>query len=125
MRILIIGNNPHEIGGVANYTRPLAKKFTELGHDVFYFYSGAWDGRYNWLIRPYLKINKKDFPFECAELINSPNWTHNFGHPLLDINTPRTEKLFTKYLEKIRPDVVHVHSRMGLPASIIEIASKR
>ena len=30
MRILIIGNNPHEIGGVANYTRPLAKNLQNL-----------------------------------------------------------------------------------------------
>jgi glycosyltransferase involved in cell wall biosynthesis len=123
MRILIIGNDPHDVGGVANYTRPLASKFAELGHDVFCFYSGAWNKRYNWLFKPYLKVQKSDFPFECAELINSPNWTLNYGAPSLDMHAPQTEKLFRKYLRKKKPDVVHVHSRLGLPASIIEIAS--
>lgn len=124
MRILIIGNDPHDVGGVANYTRPLASKFSELGHSVFYFYSGAWNKKYNWLIKSYLKINRKDFLFECGELVNSPNWTHSFGYPLLDISIPQTEKLFIKYIKKIKPDVMHVNSRFGLPASIVEIASR-
>lgn len=123
MRILMVGNDPHDIGGVVNYTRPLALKFVEMGHKVFYFYSGAWNRRYNYLFRPYLRIHRRDFSFECAELMNSPNWTYNYGNPLLDIHAHQTEKLFVKYMEKIKPDVVHVHSRCGLPASLIEIAS--
>jgi len=125
MRILIVGNDPHEIGGVANYTRPLATSFARSGHSVFYFFSGAWQKKYNWLFKPYLRMERGDFPFECAELINSPNWTINSGRPLADIRNPQTEKIFLKYLRKTNPDVMHVHSRFGLPASIIEIAARR
>ena len=124
MKILMIGNDPRDVGGVANYTRPLAAEFARLGQTVFYFYSGAWNKKYNWLLRPYLRINTRDFPFECAELINSPNWTYNFNDPLLDLNAPRTESLFEKYIRARRPDVVHAHSRLGLPASLLEIASR-
>jgi len=81
MRILIVGNDPHEIGGVANYTRPLATSFVRSGHSVFYFSSGAWQKKYNWLFKPYLRMERDDFPFESAELINSPNWTINSGRP--------------------------------------------
>lgn len=123
MRILIVGNDPNDVGGVANYTRPLASKFSELGHDVAYFYSGAWNKRYNWLFKPYLKVRKSRFSFRCLELVNSPNWTLNYSDPSLDIHAPQTERLFRKYLREIKPDVVHVHSRLGLPGSIIEIAS--
>jgi glycosyltransferase involved in cell wall biosynthesis len=113
------------MGGVANYTRPLARKFVDLGHNIFYFYSGAWNKRYNWLLAPYLRINKKNFPFECAELINSPNWIYNYGNPLLDISVSSVERLFTQYIKKIKPEIMHVHSRLGLPASLIEVASKQ
>jgi len=125
MRILIIGNDPHEIEGVANYTRPMAVELSKFGHQVFYFYSGAWKKNYNWLFMPYLRINRKDFPFECAEVVNSPNWTYNAGSPWVDISEPRTENIFLKYVDKIRPEIMHVHSRLALPTSIIELASKR
>lgn len=125
MRILMIGNDPKDIAGVANYSRPLALKFSEFGHQVFYLYSGAWNKKYNWRITPYIKTDKKSFPFECAEVINSPNWTTNYGSPLIDIKVPETERLFKDYLKKINPDIMHVHSRLGLPASILEVASSK
>lgn len=125
MKILIVANDPHNIGGVMNYTRPLAEKFCSLGEEVYYFYSGAWNREYNWFIKPYLKINRDDFPFECAELINSPCWPRNFGNPDIDTAEPKTEKLFNSYLDRVKPDVVHVHSRIGLPASIAKCATVR
>lgn len=125
MRILIIGNAPHDIGGVANYSRPLAIKFTQLGHNVFYLYSGAYNRKYNWFIMPYLVINRRNFPFECAEIINSPNLPFNFGIPELDLFSPNIEKIICRYLDKIKPDILHIHSRLGLPTSINEIAFQK
>src|SRR4030042_1213920 len=123
MKILIIGNDPHDIAGVSNYTRPLAQTFAELGHEIYYFYSGAWNKKYNWFFKPYLRVRGSEFPFECAELINSPNWAFNFADLLSDISAPQTENIFRKYLAKRKPDVVHIHSRLGLPATVIKIAS--
>jgi glycosyltransferase involved in cell wall biosynthesis len=125
MKILIIGNDPHDIGGVVNYTRPLAHKFVELKNEVFYFYSGAWNRQYDWRLIPYLRINRKDFPFECAELINSPCWPTNFGNPDIDVSEAATEKIFGSYLDRVKPDVVHIHSRLGLPASLLQCANNR
>lgn len=125
MKILIVGSEPYGIAGVPNYNRSLAMKFVEMGHEVFFFYSGATFRKYNWLMRPYLKINRKDYPFEYAELVNSPNLDFNWGHPLLDISAPQTEKLFIKYLKRIKPDILHPHSKCGLPASIFELASRQ
>lgn len=124
MRILLVGNDPHDIGGVVHYTRPLALEFSKSGHKVYYFYSGAWKKKYNWILKAYLKISYKDFPFECAELVNSPNWTYNFGSPWVDMSEPQTERIFLAYIKKIRPDIIHIHSRLGLPASIIAIAAR-
>lgn len=125
MRILIVGNDPQEFGGVANYTRPLAAKYTEMGHEVFYLYSGAYTSKYNLRLRPYIKCNRNDFPFECAEIINSTNLPFNYGHPELDMQTPKMDELLSHYLDKIKPDVMHVNSRFGFPASINQVASDK
>jgi hypothetical protein len=53
MKIILIGNDPNEIGGVANYTRPLATKFVELGPSVHYLYSGGFHSKYDLSIKPY------------------------------------------------------------------------
>jgi glycosyltransferase involved in cell wall biosynthesis len=125
MRILIVGNDPIEIGGVANYTRPLALKFQELGNEVHYLYSGAFRNKYNLLIAPYIRTEEEHFPFKCAEIVNSDNLPFNFGHPELDIHSQRMETIINRYLDRIKPDVMHVHSRLGFPCSINEIAHKK
>jgi len=35
---------------------------------------------------------------------------------------PRTEALFTAFLDRLRPDVVHFHSLSGMPASLVQTA---
>ncbi|HBA86930.1 MAG TPA: glycosyl transferase family 1 [Geobacter sp.] len=125
MRILIVGNDPMDIGGVANYTRPLAIKFAEHGHEVRYLYSGAYHSRYDLSLKPYLKLHRDRFPFECAEIINSECLPFNFGNPEIDMQSPGMAGLLSEYLDRVQPDVMHVHSRFGLPAAINRIASEK
>lgn len=122
MKILIVGNDPNEIGGVANYTRPLALEFAELGHEVHYFYSGAWNRDYDLRFFPYLRHGTFRDRVRTAALVNSPCYSVNYGSPGLDIEETGTERLFERYLRQLRPDVVHLHSRMGLPAGIFRVA---
>jgi glycosyltransferase involved in cell wall biosynthesis len=124
MKILLVGSEPYATGGVPNYVRPLALKFVELGHNVSLFYSGAYFRRYNWLLRPYLRINNEDYPFEYAELVNSPGLAHNYGFPLMDVSCSRSERVFLDYIKKTKPDIMHVHSVTGLPVSIMKIAAE-
>ena len=60
MKILLIGDNPNLVGGVVNYTRPLAEELTKKGHEVYYFCSGSFNKKYNLLLKPYIKESKKD-----------------------------------------------------------------
>ena len=124
MKILFVGNDPGEIGGVSNYTRPLSITMKNLGHEVYYLYSGADHCRYNLFFKPYLKIYRNMFPFECAEIINSINFPYNYGYPELDIASRGMDKEITKYIVRIKPDIIHIHSRLGLPASINEIGQR-
>jgi glycosyltransferase involved in cell wall biosynthesis len=125
MRILIVGNDPKEIGGVANYTRPLATKYAEMGHEVFYLYSGAFASKYDLRLRPYIRLNKNVFPFECSEIVNSSCLPFNYGHPMRDISMPDMDEVISAYLDRVKPDVMHMHSRLGFPFSINKLASQR
>jgi glycosyltransferase involved in cell wall biosynthesis len=124
MKILMVGNDPREFAGVANYTRPLSAEFVKMGHKVFYFSTGRCRWRYNWLLRPYLRIDRKEFPFELADLVNPPIWGLYHGDVLPEIHEERTERIFRRYVEAKKPDVIHIHSRFALPISIIEIGSE-
>jgi len=117
--------DPHVVGGIMNYTRPLAEVFSELGHQVFTFYSGAPQHKYNWKFFPYLRINTTDFPFECAEVVNSPNWITNPMNPSLDVSSPKIERIFRDYINRVQPDIMHVHALGGLPVSLVTLASRR
>lgn len=122
MKIMMIANDPHDVGGVMNYTRPLATKLVELGHTVQYLYSGTWNSKYDLRCEPYISYNRTDFAFECGEIINSECLPFNYGYPELDVLCQSTERLFKSYIENTKPDVVHIHSRVGFPASINMIA---
>jgi len=122
MKILLVSTDPHENGGESNYTRPLAAQFVRLGHVVRYLYSGASSGKYNWFFRTYIQKSQSDFPFETGAIINSPGWTYNYGNPGLDVRAPAAERVIARYVKNFRPDIVHMHSRFGLPASILEIS---
>ncbi|MFA7059650.1 MAG: glycosyltransferase [Pedobacter sp.] len=124
MKILLFGVQPYGSAGIPNYTRPLAAKYSELGHEVFCFHSGAYEKRYDWLMKPYLKFNTKDFKYEYAELINSPCWSSNFGKPDLDVNQNEINKIFEIYIKQRKPDVMHVNGFTGLPVSLLKIASE-
>ena len=125
MKILIVANNPINVGGVMNYTRPLANQFVMMGHKVYYLYSGTWDKKYNILLRAYIKRNNSKFNYETAEIVNSEILTYNFGRPEIDMHSKQIEALFIQYLDEIKPDIMHIHSRVGFPASINEIAYKK
>jgi glycosyltransferase involved in cell wall biosynthesis len=125
MKILIVGNDPNEIGGVANYTRPLVLELTEMGHSVHYFYSGAWNRDYDSRFIPYIRHGFFREKIHTATLVNSPCFSVNYGFPDIDIEEKGTERLFERYLRELQPDVMHVHSRMGLPSSIFRIAKSQ
>jgi glycosyltransferase involved in cell wall biosynthesis len=125
MNILNLGASAYGQSGIPNYVRPLSETFIRMGHRTFLFFSGAWFKKYNWLFKPYLRINREKYAFEYAEVINSPDWSPNFGRPLRDIRSPRMESLFKKYIHKVQPDVLHIHNISGLPSSLVSIAAEK
>jgi glycosyltransferase involved in cell wall biosynthesis len=125
MKILMFGVQPYGSAGIVNYVRPLAARYKEMGHEVYCFHSGTWELRYDWYYKPYLKFNAHDFPYEYAELINAPCWRENFGRPDLDEQEDQTEQVFLQYIDRIKPDVMHVNGFTGLPVSLVRVAAGR
>lgn len=123
MRILLIGDNPNLVGGVVNYTRPLAGELTKKGHEVYYFCSGSFNKKYNLLFKSYIRKSKKD-GYTVFELMNPPNYAFNYDNLELDIKNDKLDRLFEKLLKEIKPDIVHIHEMIGLSVSTIKIIKK-
>ncbi len=123
MRILIVSEDPEIVGGIPTYTTRLAKAFTSLGHSVFHFQSGSPILKYDIKYFPYLYEYKSD-DVHYATIINSPNFLHNSHHPIKDIFSEPIRKIFLSYLNKIKPDIIHVNSMIGLCTSMLDEAVK-
>lgn len=123
MKILLIGDNPNLVGGVVNYTRPLAEELTKKGHEVYYFCSGSFNKKYNLLLKPYIKESKKD-GYTVFELINPPTYAFNYDNLERDIENDKLDRIFENLIKKINPDVVHIHEMIGLSVSTIKIIKK-
>lgn len=127
MRILhyTLGFSPYRSGGLTRYAKDLMLSQIELGHMVFAFYpSGS-------------NILKKKCSIlyeQCLDGINVYEMLNPLPVPLYyGIKTPEAmmnEKnlnvqSFQLMLERVMPDVLHIHTLMGLPKRYLEIAHER
>lgn len=112
-------------GGVTVYLVGLAEEQLQRGHQIFVFYaSGVRRSRG----KSYLSIDTR-FGMEVAKVANGPNnYVGAFGteyDPLKECSNIAVERLFDQYLERVRPDVVHIQTLVGLSASLLQIAHDR
>lgn len=119
MKILIIGDHPDNIGGVVNYTRPLAEELSKMGNKVTYFCTGSFNNNYNLFLKPYLKKQNKT-NYDLYELINCPNFSFNYDNLERDLNSKIVDNLVEKLILEVKPDVIHIHEMMGLSLSTLK-----
>jgi glycosyltransferase involved in cell wall biosynthesis len=122
MRIMMInwGWPPKQSGGPVGYAADLCKELVKNGHQVYMFYRGD----SNFKGKCYLEYHE-DEKVNLANLVNSPNQYSNFGLPLNECKQPLVEHYFEEFLDKVKPDLVHFHSLIGLSGSLIEMAKKK
>lgn len=122
MKILhyALGFPPERTGGLVKYSLDLINEQISQGHEVIM----AYPGRLNFLRKkPYFKFGKRqNIPY--AELINS------LPLPLIgNIKTPQdfmksaNVKIFKDFLENVKPDVIHIHTLMGLYLEFFKVAN--
>jgi len=122
MRIVQVAYDrwPDAITGVSVYCHGLEEEMARQGHQVYHLYSRPRD----WRLRPYLKWEERD-GITYVAIVNSPIlWQFSVDRPLQDCAEARVERLFSRCIEEIQPDLVHFHGWQGLPASLLLLAKR-
>ena len=119
MRIVQVnwGWPPRQTGGPIGYVADLSKELVKLGHEISVFYAGDSDFRG----RCYLNRKTQD-GVKLFSFVNSPNNFLSLGFPLKECQEPIIEAIFQELLAEVKPDLVHLHSLLGLCGSILEIS---
>ena len=117
MRLLLICDNPAEIGGVSNYTRPLFRELRNQGLDVTLLCTSSMLRRFHFFRRSGIH----ELTGGVFEYYNCPILPTNYSHPANDLRNVRMEKEIRRFLESGRYDVVHIHSMVGMPVSLYGI----
>jgi glycosyltransferase involved in cell wall biosynthesis len=117
MRILQISEDPNVVGGIPRYTVPLARHLSERGHDLQYISSGGYLGRYDLSMRRRWET-KVQGGVRYHLLINAKSVGIHSGRPELDVENPDVDLIAARARE-VRPDVIHVHSLLAIPAGVL------
>lgn len=123
MRILhyFLGFPPYRTGGLTKFACDLMQTQQKNGDEIF----ALWPGRINFFRNKKVKIKerKKINEIENFEIINSLPVPLDEG--ILDIEeyTKKCDKnAYNEFLKKLEPDVIHVHTLMGLHKEFIDVA---
>lgn len=123
MKILIysLGLPPFRRGGLTNYSVDLSEQLSEDGNQVTFVYPGEMS-----LIdssKCKFKVKQTNYGFTCFELINPLPVSLTFGNSV-DVSayySPRSKQEIKKFISQIAPDVVHIHTLMGLPIEFLNV----
>ncbi len=123
MNVLIVGDHPKTIGGVTNYTRPLALALAGM-NKVFYLYNSSRTGNFDFGKMRIEQKNDLFSEFESFELLNGKGLEKNYEN--LDVDTGHWfDFLFTSFIEEHKIEIVHINEIFGFSSNIINIAKSR
>lgn len=117
MKILFVlhGFPPRDARGTELYAFYLLRELKTLGHEVHVFY-------------PAVSPERPAYELESGRTDDIAWTTVNFGPPasgfLSVYEKPEITKLFTDFLKKLRPDVVHFHHLIRLSFSMVPAAAR-
>lgn len=97
----------------------LASGLALSGHKVYHLNSGRC---YNFVPSTYIQYQETWRNIECYALFNSPNLSPgpaNFGNLKAETSSVEQTKIVLGWLDKIRADVVHIHSLEGFGLDLI------
>lgn len=128
MKILVygLGVPPFRRGGLVKYSVDLSEQLAEDGNKVTFLYPG----KMSFLDSPKCRFSKKEktnYQFECVELINPLPVSLTFGNSVdvSEFYAYRRKDEIRKFISKVNPDVVHIHTIMGLPIQFLEVLEEK
>lgn len=126
MRILhyTLGFSPYRSGGLVRYATDLMEAQIKLGHKVVALYPG---GTSCLTKKCYIKFDNKYGHIPTYEIVNPLPVPLMYG--LKDVTSITSVvkidvRSFEKLLKDIRPEVIHLHTLMGLPLRFLELAKE-
>ena len=122
MKILFITNGfpPKRWAGTETYTAGIAKGLRDMGHNVQILCCGEWNtGSKHW--NGYVDDVYNGLPVRRLNL----NWKKSPDPFRYLYNNPVVGEYLSRYLEEIKPDLVHVTSCETLSASTLEVVKKK
>lgn len=121
MKILhyTLGFQPQRTGGLVKYAEDLMLEQIAQGYQV----AALYPGRIKFFSKKIEIIKATSRQFECYELLNSLPMAlfGGISNPTAFL-APCDKNVYRTFLEKVQPDIIHIHSFMGLHKEFLEIA---
>lgn len=108
-------------GGGTTFPNSIANKFSELGHSVWVIFAA---GNHQSVTQKYYVEETTSNGVKLIGIYNRKNPLLSASDPENEINDPVVSEIYTKYLDKIKPDIVHFHNFLGLSFNIAKITKK-
>lgn len=123
MKILcfFLGFPPYRTGGLTKYAFDLAKAQARDGHELL----ALWPGQIkSYSAQPYIKEGNRIEGIRNLELINPLPVSLDEGINDFEAYTKSCDvNIYLSFLNKEKPDVIHIHTLMGLHKEFIEAAN--
>lgn len=112
-----LGLPPYRSGGLTKYSLDLIKYQSQIGHDISLLYPG----QINPITKNKIKENKSYGDIKVFELINPlpVSLTGGVKEPSLFMKKINDINFYKEFLIKEKPDIIHIHTLMGLHAEFI------
>lgn len=127
MKILVysLGLPPFRRGGLVKYSVDLSEQLSENGNEVTFLYPGHMPFLNSRKCR--FKRRKTHYKFDCFELINPLPVSLTFGNSInaAAFYADRSKYEMERFISQIAPDVVHLHTIMGLPIQFLEVLKEK
>lgn len=123
MKILVysLGLPPFRRGGLVNYSVDLSEQLATAGNEVMFVYPGKMP------LKKFSNLSFKkrrgDYAFQCYEMCNPLPVSLTFGNSIdaSPFFEQRDKAEIRKFIRKVSPDIVHIHTIMGLPKEFLEV----
>lgn len=117
-----LGLPPYRTGGLTKYVVDLMKEQNKLGHEIFFL----WPGKIKIINKKSeIKFKSKQQGLRVYELVNPQPVPLLEGISNIELYTKSTDKtMYRDFFKKIKPDIIHVHTLMGIHKEFFEVANE-
>lgn len=117
-----LGFPPYRSGGMTKFCMDIMYQQVQMGHEV----ALIWPGQMKFMKKKTVVIQRKSQnDIANFEIINPLPISYDEGIVNISAFTARCDKaVYIDFLRKSRPDIIHIHTLMGLHKEFVEVAKE-